>query len=180
MSNIETDSSEGASERDGVHVVESPEEDGDKVSRQSEPVASGVRNSDQTHPTSAAESTTEDAEAASIEDCAGLVLHAPAHVESDDIEVPLDSNYQEHHDVKAHQQLSHEKGISWHCQNRFLLDHTVLSCSEIEVQEVLRGFMKRQAHAQCMMLRLSLGMCQEAYSVNQVNWQTLLKLSSAF
>ena len=116
MSIAESDSSEGASE--GVGVVESSRTaDGDQVSSQCQPVSAGVKNSDETHPISAVGSTTEDAEAASIEDCAGVVQHASTqiHAESDDTDLPLASH--KHHDVKAHRQLSNEKDTNWHCQN---------------------------------------------------------------
>ncbi|KAL3146240.1 hypothetical protein ABBQ32_002943 [Trebouxia sp. C0010 RCD-2024] len=151
----EPDSIEGASEEDGMHGVESPRTaDSDQVSRHFQPLSMRV-DSDDTRLASAVGVTMLDAEAASVHDCAGLEQDAPQiHVESGDTDIPLFN--QKHPDVKAHQQLSNEKGTSWHCQNFFFLKHTVLSCSEGEVQELLREFMEIQAHAQCRMLKAEL------------------------
>ncbi|KAL3157127.1 hypothetical protein ABBQ38_001371 [Trebouxia sp. C0009 RCD-2024] len=135
----EPDSSQGAGEEDGMQGPESPSTD-----------------DDQTQLASVVGVTTLDAEAASLHDCAGLEQDAPSqiHSESLDTDVPLCA--QKHPDVKAHRQLANEKGTSWHCQNYFFLKHTVLSCSQVEVQEILKEFRKRQAHAQCGMLKAEL------------------------
>ncbi|KAL3157128.1 hypothetical protein ABBQ38_001372 [Trebouxia sp. C0009 RCD-2024] len=145
------------SEEDGMHGAESPSTaDGDQVSREFQPVSARVDDSNQPRLASAGGGTMLDAEAVSVDNCAVLEQDAPTqiHVESADTNVP--PCCQKHPDVKAHRQLANEKGTSWHCQNYFFLKNTVLSCSEIEVQEILTEYMKRQAHAQCRMLKAEL------------------------
>ena len=58
--------------------------------------------------------------------------------------------------LAAMQQIANEEGTSWHCQNYFYLKDAVLSCTQAEVQELLRQFRQRQAHEQCAKLRAEL------------------------
>lgn len=58
--------------------------------------------------------------------------------------------------LAAMQQIANEEGTSWHCQNYFYLKDAVLSCTQAEVQELLRQFRQRQAHEQCTKLKAEL------------------------
>lgn len=67
-------------------------------------------------------------------------------------EVILDLPYNN----KAKWRLANEHRRSWHPQTYFFLKDAVLSCTQVELQEVLRDYMQTQAHEQAMKLKAEL------------------------
>lgn len=68
------------------------------------------------------------------------------------IEAVLHSPYNN----KAKRQLANEHGKSWESQIYFFLKDAVLSCTQVELQEVLREYMQTQAHEQTKLLKAEL------------------------
>lgn len=68
------------------------------------------------------------------------------------IEAVLHSPYNN----KAKRQLANEHGRSWESQIYFFLKDAVLSCTQVELQEVLREYMQTQAHEQTKLLKAEL------------------------